>query len=204
MALLGYYEADKVEKDFNEAYGYMRNAEKKAVKDATTLAKRIADDLGVDMYEATHMAPSKNGKRKSKPLAVANIAPIVGGEITIHLPLEEGKTLSIYIILQSIGSRGSLTQGDNLEVKNVMYRLENPTASRRGLYEMNNFVEPDITYNELLDGIRRITDSTEVRDKSNKAIIEKEEKVSTEKEKPIKKEQLKEKICIFEARADSR
>ena len=64
MALLGYYEADKVEKDFNEAYGYMRNAEKKAVKDATALAKRIADDLGVDIYEATHTAPGKNGKRK--------------------------------------------------------------------------------------------------------------------------------------------
>ena len=34
LALLGYYEAEPVESDFNEAYGYMRNAEKKAVKDA--------------------------------------------------------------------------------------------------------------------------------------------------------------------------
>ena len=166
LALLGYYEADKVEKDFNEAYGYMRNAEKKAVKDATALAKRIADDLGVDIYEATHTAPGKNGKRKSKPLAVANIAPI-GGEITIHLPLEDGKNLSIYIILKANDAKGSLAQGDNLEVGDIMYRLEKPNASGQERYGRNNFVSSDVAYNELLDGIRRITDSTEVRDKSN-------------------------------------
>ena len=159
LALLGYYEADKVEKDFNEAYGYMRNAEKKAVKDATTLAKRIADDLGVDMYEATHMAPGKNGKRKSKPLAVANIAPI-GGEITIHLPLEDGKDLSIYIILKANDTKGSLIQGDNLEVGNIMYRLENPNASGQERYGVNKFAESDTTYNELLQGIRTLADRT--------------------------------------------
>ena len=169
LALLGYYEADKVEKDFNETYGYMRNAEKKAVKDATTLAKRIADDLGVDMYEATHTAPGKNGKRKSKPLAVANIAPI-GGEITIHLPLEDGKNLSIYIILKANDTKGSLAQGDNLEVGDIMYRLEKPNASGQERYGKNNFVSSDVAYNELLDGIRRITDSTKVRDKSNPGI----------------------------------
>ena len=166
LALLGYYEADKVEKDFNEAYGYMRNAEKKAVKDAATLAKRIADDLGVDMYEATHTAPGKNGKRKNKPLAVANIAPI-GGEITIHLPIGDGKDLSIYIILKANDAKGSLAQGDNLEVGDIMYRLEKPNASGQARYGRNNFVSSDVAYNELLDGIRRITDSTEVRDKSN-------------------------------------
>ena len=157
LVLLGYYEADKVEKDFNEAYGYMRNAEKKAVKDATVLAKRIADDLGVDMYEATHTAPGKNGKRKSKPLAVANIAPI-GGEITIHLPLEDGKDLSIYIILKANDTKGSLIQGDNLEVGNIMYRLENPNASGQERYGVNKFAESDTTYNELLKGIKTLTD----------------------------------------------
>lgn len=54
LALLGYYEADHVEKDFNEAYGYMRNAEKKAVNDAAKLAGQLVDDLGLDLYEATH------------------------------------------------------------------------------------------------------------------------------------------------------
>lgn len=157
LALLGYYEAEKVAKDFNEAYGYMRNAEKKAVKDATTLAKRIADDLGVDMYEATHMAPGKNGKRKSKPLAVANIAPI-GGDITIHLPMGEGKNLSIYVNLKSTDSKGSFIQGDNLEVGRIMYRLENPAASGQEQYGVNNFADPDTTYNELLKGIKTLTD----------------------------------------------
>lgn len=157
LALLGYYEAEKVAKDFNEAYGYMRNAEKKAVKDAITLAKRIADDLGVDMYEATHMAPGKNGKRKSKPLAVANIAPI-GGDITIHLPMGEGKNLSIYVNLKSTDSKGSFIQGDNLEVGNIMYRLENPNASGQERYGVNKFAESDTTYNELLKGIKTLTD----------------------------------------------
>lgn len=157
LALLGYYEAEKVAKDFNEAYGYMRNAEKKAVKDATTLAKRIADDLGVDIYEATHTAPGKNGKRKSKPLAVANIAPI-GGDITIHLPMGEGKNLSIYIILKANDTKGSLIRGDNLEVGNIMYRLENPNASGQERYGVNKFAESDTTYNELLKGIKTLTD----------------------------------------------
>lgn len=48
LALLGYYEAEFDDKDFNEAYGYMRNAEKKAVKDANSLAKRLVRDLGID------------------------------------------------------------------------------------------------------------------------------------------------------------
>nr|DAU86464.1 MAG TPA: Chromatin remodeling complex ATPase [Caudoviricetes sp.] len=157
LALLGYYEADKLSKDWNEAYGYMRNAEKKAVKDATALAKHIADDLGVDMYEATHTAPGKNGKRKSKPLAVANIAPI-GGEITIHLPLEDGKNLSIYIILKANDTKGSLIRGDNLEVGSIMYRLENPNASGQERYGVNKFAESDTTYNELLKGIKTLTD----------------------------------------------
>lgn len=173
LALLGYYEAEKVAKDFNEAYGYMRNAEKKAVKDATTLAKRIADDLGVDMYEATHMAPGKNGKRKSKPLAVANIAPI-GGDITIHLPMGEGKNLSIYVNLKSTDSKGSFIQGDNLEVGRIMYRLENPAASGQEQYGVNNFADPDITYNELIEGINRVINST------NKVILSKENVVSSD------------------------
>ena len=159
LALLGYYEADKVDKDFNEAYGYLRNAEKKAVKDATTLAKRIADDLGVDMYDATHTAPDKGGKRKSKPLATANIAPI-GGDITIHLPLADGKDLSIYINLKTTSAKGSFVQGDNLEVGNIMYRIENPNTTGGERYGSNNFATPDITYDRLRNDISRIIDST--------------------------------------------
>lgn len=159
LALLGYYEADAVDKDFNEAYGYMRNAEKKAVKDATELAKRLADDFGIDLYEATHTAPGKNGKRKSKPLATANIAPI-GGDITIHLPIQDGKDLCIYINLKTTGAKGSFVQGDNLEVGNIMYRIENPNTTGGERYGSNNFATPDITYDRLRNDISRVIDST--------------------------------------------
>ena len=159
LALLGYYEADAVDKDFNEAYGYMRNAEKKAVKDATELAKRLADDFGIDLYEATHTAPGKNGKRKSKPLATANIAPI-GGDISIHLPIQDGKDLCIYINLKTTDAKGSFVQGDNLEVGNIMYRIENPNTTGGERYGSNNFATPDITYDRLRNDISRIIDST--------------------------------------------
>lgn len=159
LALLGYYEADAVDKDFNEAYGYMRNAEKKAVKDATELAKRLADDFGIDLYEATHTVPGKNGKRKSKPLATANIAPI-GGDISIHLPIQDGKDLCIYINLKTTDAKGSFVQGDNLEVGNIMYRIENPNTTGDERYGSNNFATPDITYDRLRDDISRIIDST--------------------------------------------
>ena len=78
-----------------------------------------------------------------------------------------GRNLSIYIILKANDTKGSLVPGDNLEVGDIMYRLENPNASGQARYGINNFVSSDVAYNELLDGIRRITDSTEVRDKSN-------------------------------------
>ena len=159
LALLGYYEADKVDNDFNEAYGYLRNAEKKAVKDATELAKRLADDFGIDLYEATHTAPDKNGKRKSKPLATANIAPI-GGDITIHLPIQDEKDLWIYINLKTTGAKGSFVQGDNLEVGNIMYRIENPNTTGGERYGSNNFATSDITYDRLRNDISRIIDST--------------------------------------------
>lgn len=100
LALLGYYEADHVEKDFNEAYGYMRNAEKKAVNDAAKLAGQLVDDLGLDLYEATHSDKTdKKGNRKARPLAVANIAP-AGGDVTMHLPLAEGRELYVNIQLE--------------------------------------------------------------------------------------------------------
>lgn len=157
LALLGYYEADKVDKDFNETYGYLRDVEKKAVKDAAELAERLADDLGIDIYEATHSVPGKGGKRKSKPLAVANIAPI-GGDITIHLPLADGKDLSIYINLKTTSAKGSPVQGDSLEVGNIMYRIEKPNATGHERYGGNNFAAPDITYDRLRDEISRVID----------------------------------------------
>ena len=157
LALLGYYEADQVEKDFNEAYGYMRNAEKKAVKDAANLASQLIDDLGLDRYEATHGEADKKGKRKTKPLAVANIAP-AGGDVTMHLPLAEGRELYVNVQLAPSAGKGITNYGgDNLEVTGIMCRVENPNASGNDRYGQNMWFAEDVTYDELLKNVQRDT-----------------------------------------------
>lgn len=157
LALLGYYEADQVEKDFNEAYGYMRNAEKKAVKDAANLASQLIDDLGLDRYEATHGEADKKGKRKTKPLAVANIAP-AGGDVTMHLPLAEGRELYVNVQLAPSAGKGITNYGgDNLEVTGIMCRVENPYASGNDRYGQNMWFAEDVTYDELLKNVQRDT-----------------------------------------------
>lgn len=158
LALLGYYEADHVEKDFNEAYGYMRNAEKKAVNDAARLAGQLADDLGLDLYEATHSDKTdKKGNRKAKPLAVANIAP-AGGDVTIHLPLAEGRELYVNIQLEPAFDKGDTDRrGDNLEVTGIMCRVENPNASGNDRYGQNMWFAEDVTYDDLLKNVQRAT-----------------------------------------------
>ncbi|WP_418795377.1 helicase-related protein [Phocaeicola plebeius] len=157
LALLGYYEADQVEKDFNEAYGYMRNAEKKAVKDAANLASQLIDDLGLDRYEATHGEADKKGKRKTKPLPVANIAP-AGGDVTMHLPLAEGRELYVNVQLAPSAGKGITNYGgDNLEVTGIMCRVENPNASGNDRYGQNMWFAEDVTYDELLKNVQRDT-----------------------------------------------
>lgn len=158
LALLGYYEADHVEKDFNEAYGYMRNAEKKAVNDAAKLAEQLVDDLGLDLYEATHSDKTdKKGNRKASPLAVANIAP-AGGDVTIHLPLAEGRELYVNIQLEPAFDKGDTDRrGDNLEVTGIMCRVENPNASGNDRYGQNMWFAEDVTYDDLLKNVQRAT-----------------------------------------------
>lgn len=149
LALLGYYAADREEKDYNKAYGYMRNAEKKAVKDAAGLAEFLLEDLGLDYYAATHAPSLRGGTMKKEPLAVANIAP-VGGDITIHLPLNEGHELYINIALHPTSGKGKDTTGDDLEVDGIMYRVEGDK------YSDNHWAGADVTYAELLKGIERV------------------------------------------------
>ena len=158
LALLGYYEADPVEKDFNEAYGYMRNAEKKAVKDAAKLASQLIDDLGLDRYEATHSDKTdKKGNRKTKPLAAADIAP-AGGDITMHLPLTEGRVLYVNIGLNIVDGKDNIYnvygKGDDLKVTRIMFRVDNPGG--KIIYGNNHFVAGDVTYGELLKSVRRV------------------------------------------------
>ena len=151
LALLGYYEADEVEKDYNEAYGYMRNAEKKAVRDAANLASQLIDDLGLDRFEATHGKEDKKGKRKTKPLAVANIAP-AGGDVSIHLPLTEGRELYVNIQLAPSFEKGEIDdRGDNLTTTGIMFRVE----GENGYVGENRFLPADVTYSTMLEEIRK-------------------------------------------------
>lgn len=145
LALLGYYEAEQVESDFNEAYGYMRNAEKKAVKDANNLAKRLVNDLGIDPKTIV----DKKGKRR-RSIATANIAPI-GGDISIHLPLGEKRELYISIQLDN-------QDGDNLKVTGGMLRIENPNPERgeERYLSSNNFFVEDETYPSLLRMVQQL------------------------------------------------
>lgn len=149
LALLGYYEAEFDDKDFNEAYGYMRSAEKKAVKDANSLAKRLIRDLGIDPDTIV----DRRGKKR-RSYADANIAP-AGGEVSIRLPLVQNRELYICISLDP-DYRGGAEKRNNLFVEHSFFRIEDPTGSGyAGRYiGRNNWVNPDKTYADLLDAIR--------------------------------------------------
>jgi N12 class adenine-specific DNA methylase/uncharacterized protein with GYD domain len=156
LALLGYYEADEVEKDYNEAYGYMRNAEKKAVKDAADLASQLIFDLNLSHYEASHSKQTdKKGNRKKKPLAVSNISSI-GGDVSIHLPLEEGRELYLTIGVEPRAAKGvEGFGGSDLEVTHIMFRVDHPEGTGNDRYGRNVFVDSDVTYSDLLKQVQR-------------------------------------------------
>ena len=156
LALLGYYEADEVEKDYNEAYGYMRNAEKKAVKDAANLASQLISDLNLSHYEASHSNQTdKKGNRKKKPLAVSNISPI-GGDVSIHLPLEEGRELYLTIGVEPRAAKGvDGFGGSDLEVTHIMFRVDHPEGTGNDRYGRNVFVDSNVTYSDLLKQVQR-------------------------------------------------
>lgn len=156
LALLGYYEADEVEKDYNEAYGYMRNAEKKAVKDAANLASQLIFDLNLSHYESSHSKQTdKKGNRKKKPLAVSNISPI-GGDVSIHLPLEEGRELYLTIGVEPRAAKGvEGFGGSDLEVTHIMFRVDHPEGSGNDRFGRNVFVDSNVTYSDLLKQVQR-------------------------------------------------
>ena len=145
LALLGYYEADIDDSQFHESYGYMRSAEKKAVKDADTLAKRIVKDLGIDPASIV----DNKGKRR-KVIAQANIAP-AGGNVYIHLPLTEDRELYISVDLEPDYKGGNR---DNLFIDHIMLRIENPTGQGYRYVGRNVWVQSDATYTDVLDEIR--------------------------------------------------
>lgn len=158
LALLGYYEADPVDKDFNEAYGYMRNAERKAVQDAHRLATQLAADLGITIDPKDKVRKAKYGF--GSKIARSNVAP-AGGDVYITLPLAEGRELSIWLRLDKNepwrdGGREDRTDED-LMLTGIMYRVENTGAGGMSRYVSSNHnTRPTIPYDELLSDIRRL------------------------------------------------
>ena len=146
LALLGYYEADIDDSQFHESYGYMRSAEKKAVKDADTLAKRIVKDLGIDPASIV----DKKGKKR-KVIAQANIAP-AGGDISIRLPLTASRELYIDVLLEPDYEGGNR---DNLFIDHIYLRIEDPTAGGyKQFVGRNVWIQSDAAYTDMLDEIR--------------------------------------------------
>lgn len=158
LALLGYYEADPVDKDFNEAYGYMRNAERKAVQDAHRLATQLSNDLGITIDPKDKVRKGKYGF--GSKIARSNVAP-AGGEVYITLPLTDNRELSIWLSLDKNepwreGGREDRYDED-LMLTGIMYRIENTGESGMDRYESSNHnARPTITYDELLADIRRL------------------------------------------------
>lgn len=143
LALLGYYEAEEVEKDFNEMYGYMRNAEKKAVKDANFLAKKLVEDLGID---AATLVDSKG--KKLKEFARANIAP-ASGEIYIGIPLGNERELEIFLRLEP-------DRQDNLYLIDGYTRIRNLNPQgREERWSRNVWINRTESYQSVLKKVQR-------------------------------------------------
>lgn len=148
LALLGYYEAEPVESDFNEAYGYMRNAEKKAVKNVTELFKTLTKELGISdpvVYD------TRGNKQKS---VTANIAP-AGGDVTMRFMLNRDKGVELYIDFMLEPDYEN--NRDNLVLKGIMFRPErNLPNGGRDYLRANNFFPVDVTMPQMLQGIRSV------------------------------------------------
>lgn len=157
LALLGYYEAVEDDSKFHESYGYMLTAEKKAVSDATNLAKQIVKDLGIDIKVTSATTPLGRKNVKKGTTVRANLAP-AGGEIYITLPLNEGRHLKMYIGLEPVAEQDSRRRGDNLKTDRIMYRVEWLDEKGYVSFERigrNCWAASNVTYDELLTAIRR-------------------------------------------------
>ena len=159
LALLGYYEAEEVPADFNEAYGYMRNAERKATQDAHELATQLANDLGLTI-------PVKDKVKKNKhygfgsSIAHSNVAP-AGGEVYITLPLGERRELDFTLSLEPNEpwlERGRADRPNaDLVLTGIIFRVEDKAHNGSSRYvTTNDYISPTATYDELLASVRQV------------------------------------------------
>lgn len=162
LALLGYYEAEEDDSKFHESYGYMLTAEKKAVADATKLAKQLVNDLGIDIKVTSATTPLGRKSVKKGTAVRANLAP-AGGDVMINLPLNEGRELYINIGLEPADKQEGDAHNrpyyrDDLNVRGIMYRVEWPDEKGHTSIERmgrNRWADDKVTYGDLLNAIRR-------------------------------------------------
>lgn len=155
LAILGYYEAVEDDSKFHESYGYMLTAEKKAVADATKLAKQLVNDLGIDIKVTSATTPLGHKNVKKGTAVRANIAP-AGGDVMINLPLNEGRELAIYINLEPVAEKGTHRRGDNLAVERILYRVENPGGNGMERWGHNMYAPVESTYADFLRRVKEI------------------------------------------------
>ena len=138
LAFIGFYDVDP-DAPYHESMGRMKSAEKKAVADATRVARRIAKDLGIN----------------AKPTAKANMAPI-GGDISFRIPINENTDLYFNLLME----RGYESYPDSLEMDVSYFRLEdkNNKPQDNGRYKnyANNFFGELTPYEELLNDVRQV------------------------------------------------
>lgn len=137
LALVGYYEAD-TSTPFHEVYGYAKSAEKKALADAKSFAKKLVKDLGVK---------DEKFSDKRRKLASANVAP-AGGSITVNNPLQQDKVLAIYIPIDI--DRGT---DDMFIPGGIMYRIESGSDFSGG---SNMYINEKSDYPTMVHAFRRL------------------------------------------------
>lgn len=191
LALLGYYEAEPVKSDFNEAYGYMRNAEKKAVKNVTELFNTLTKELGISdpvVYDA------KGKKQKS---VTANIAP-AGGDVNMRIMLNREKGVELYINFYLVPDYEN--NSDNLVLKGIMFRPERnlPNGGREYL-SSNDYFPVDVTVPQMLHGIRSVCQEwLPAEDYVAMAQRIAAEKAGSQQEKPSKERKSKKKSASLQ------
>lgn len=137
LALVGYYEAD-TSTPFHEVFGYAKSAEKKALADAKSFAKKLVKDLGVK---------DEKFSDKRRKLASANVAP-AGGSITVNIPLQQDKVLAIYIPIDI--DRGT---DDMFIPGGIMYRIESGSDFAGG---SNMYINEKSDYPTMVHAFRRL------------------------------------------------
>ena len=153
LALLGYYEADPEDKDFNEAYGYMRNAERKATQYAHRLATQLAEDLGITIDPKDKVKKSEYGF--GSKIAHSNVAP-AGGEVYITIPISGEQSLSMTLRLDKNEPWLERGREDRYDEDLVLTDIRCSVVNSKGGALGGRRISPTATYDELLSTIRRI------------------------------------------------